>query len=390
MKKFLLSFAIPAVLLLIPALAAASGLAEINDAMTSHAPRDGDRLSPGVSPDDAVLIIESDSAAVLAATSLFCHERSSDIAIHIDGDTVAYVQSATKYRFLISSGLLPYLGFENRATDFSTDAPVPVMRLPLTAGEVTESAWSGSAYSHGKSILKRVKGYSRSTVERGWTISAEGDTIHDAVRVKWRTDMAYADADGIDTAQPDSVNMESVSDLRVELAGLMSERLLTEREMWFSDVARYPVLLRSTTSRVMTRPGLAADTVPASGIAMYYPPHYQHGDTGEMPEDMPRKSDGHGNRPVDNGYGTDGFPAELADASVSGNTVSVRLSSRAGTVRVTLALYTDSGIRLTDSVALDIGPVPQTYTIDMPDGYRGVILVRAEAGEESVTCKVIV
>ena len=174
----------------------------------------------------------------------------------------------------------------------------------------------------------------------------------------------------------------------MDVKAVLSERMLTERSLWFSEDARYPVLADSRISRLMMDEGAtAADTVPISMLAMHYPASYQYSDTGE--EMQPVKSSGDR---VDNGheaYGDSGRLLTVGEPEINGNTITVTLSSQSGPIAATVVLFSDSGLRLTETLTVTVGTVPKIYSVEAPSGWSGVMLLRVEAGEESYTEKII-
>ncbi|MDE6522561.1 MAG: hypothetical protein K2L17_07075 [Muribaculaceae bacterium] len=98
---------------------------------TAHISRDGDILHPGLaySP-DLILSINDSTRTVLLDPDAVIFDSSLDAATYIDGDTISYVKSATKHRFIFRSDTLYYLGFENRATYFRLDSAVKVPSPP--------------------------------------------------------------------------------------------------------------------------------------------------------------------------------------------------------------------------------------------------------------------
>lgn len=371
--------------------ATALSLSALAQSTAEHTPRDFDRLSPGISSyHGAIQSVNHGERLVTYNPGAFYTGDTSEASIHIDSDTVSYVQFATKHRFLLRGDTLSYIGFENRATDFRLDSPVAMAVFPLTEGNRNESGWSGHVMNRGGMMLKRMTGTSTGHVEGGWTLTDGADTIRNATRLIWSLDMAYADADSVDVSLPDSVASDRISDMRVDVAGVLSERLLMERELWFSPAARYPVLQESRVARViMDADRQVPDTIPQSFLAMHYPPAFQQGDTGEEIVLKPSSGmDGRGN-----GYGTGyagaGTSVAVGEPEIMGNEVGVVLSAQAGDTEATLTLYSDSGIRLTDPVAVTLGRIPQQYSLGIPSGWKGVILLRVDAGDESHTRKII-
>ena len=315
-----------------------------------------------------------------------------DACTYIDSDTISYVQFSTKHRFLLRGDTLSYIGYENRATDFHLDSPAIVACFPLEDGNVTRDVWTGHMLQYGTMMLKHVKGESGSIAERGWTLTDGTDTVRNAIRLRWTLDMAYADPDSVTSVMPDSVASGIISDMQVDVRAMLSERLLTERTMWFSEDARYPVLTDSRVSRVIHADGGAsADTVPLSMLAIHYPVTFQYSDTGE--DYIALRPDG---KESINPYGETGHDdtqhgtsLSVGEPEANGGVVTLTLSSPHGPATATVTLFTDSGMRLTEPMEVMLTPVPQAYTINTPAGWTGVVLLRVDSGDESYTRKTI-
>ena len=357
----------------------------------NNIPRDGDRLHPGIAESETLIMSEIDSAkTVIIDPESITFDGSLDASYYIDGDTVSYVQFATKHRFLINGDTLSYIGYENRASDFHLDRPVRMAVFLMGEGDAFMEEWSGHLLQYGSMLLRHFKGISRSGVEAGWTITDGTDTLRNVTRLRWTLDMAYADPDSIDSAMPDSVASERISEMRVDVKALLSERLLTERTMWFSDDARYPVLTDSRVSRIILDEGGAPyDTVPMSMLAMHNPPSYQYSDTGEEIEKPQNvgKTGGY-----DAGGGTDGGSPDLlkiGELETTEDLITITLSSRTESVKATLTLFSDTGIILTGPVEVTVGTVARPYNVPVPTGWNGVMLLRVDAGAESHTVKAI-
>ena len=360
---------------------------------TEHIARDGDILHPGLaySP-DLILSIDDSTKTVLLDPDAVIFDSSLDAATYIDSDTISYVQSATKHRFVFRRDTLYYLGFENRATYFSLDSAVRVAHFPLEDGKTTSDKWSGNMLQYGSMILKRTVGISSSLAESGWTLTDGTDSVRNATRLKWALDMAYADPDSVNASMPDSIASEKISEMQVDVNAMLLERLLTERTMWFSEDARYPVLTDSRVSRIMlSEGGSSADTIPLTMLAMHYPASYQHSDTGEEITTPKKKAFSPGSIYGDYGKeGTEtGMSLTVEEPVTSGDAVTVTLSSPSGPVTATVTLFTDSGIKLTEPMEVTVGEVPQPYSIKLPSGWNGIVLVRVDAGEDSHTLKAI-
>lgn len=363
---------------------------QTNDRL-DHIARDGDILHPGLSRSTELILAIIDSTKTVALNpQSISFDDSYDSASYVDGDTISYVQSATKHRFILHADTLSYLGFENRATLFSPDSAVNVARFPLKDGDTVHDKWTGHILHHGSLLLKRMAGTSASRTEKGWTLTDGTDTVRNATRLVWTLDMSYADPDSIDTALPDSIASSLISDMQVEVKSLLSERLVTERSLWFAEDARYPVLTDSRVSRVIYSPGSEKpDTVPVSMLAMYYPASFQYADTGEEPPAKPSRQTRSADDPSFDSDSIQESPLTIGEPSVSGNTLTVQLSSTSAT-DATLTTFTDSGIPLTDPVTVSIGPVPKTFTIAIPSGWGGIVLMRVETEDGSHTQKVII
>lgn len=353
-----------------------------------HSPHDDEALRPAVSFSRAA-VQDTDSIEgklISIIPGLFSADDSNGATIYIDGDTVSYVQFATKYKFLLSSDTLLYSGFENRSTSFSLDTPVAVMGLRLKDRDNFAEEWRGTVFTHGRNVLKRVKGVSKTVIDRGWTLKDGTDTISNVTLARWVLDMAYVDPDSISAESPDSIRPESVSDLIVPMERIMTERVLTERSIWFCDEARYPVLTLTSISQIKPSETGVCDTVPVSTLAMYYSPVYQQSDTGE--EIARKKKQGNDNGET-SPYSADSV-ADISEPTVTGNTVELTVSSPQGPGDLGISLFTDSGIRLGETVTVRAGTIPATVSLDIPEGYRGVILIHIDSPQGQTTRKVII
>ncbi|MDE6380895.1 MAG: hypothetical protein K2L11_10510 [Muribaculaceae bacterium] len=379
---------------LLSAMASIAAFSTVAQSDAYHIPRDGDRLHPGLAESRSVILSVNDSARILLLDpSAVSFDGDSDAWTYIDTDTISYVQFATKHRFKLSGDTLSYIGYENRATDFRLDRPSTVAVFPLKDGDIVSDIWTGHMLRHGAMMLRHVKGESTGRVESGWTLTDGTDTIRNVTRLRWTLDMAYADPDSVTAAMPDSVASEIISELQVDVKAILSERLLTERSMWFSEDARYPILTDSRVSRVILGEGGApADTVPLSTLAIHYPASFQHSDTGEEFTAMKPKGGDHGNNYGEYGYDAQdsGSSLQIGEPEAGAGSVSITLCSTTGPTSATLTLFTDSGIRLAEPVMVTVGTVPQTCTVDFPAGWTGVLLIRVESGEESYTRKTII
>lgn len=364
------------------------------DSTEKHIARDGDRLHPGLSLSSYLILSISDSSrTVLLDPKAVSFDDSQDAAAYIDGDTISYVQSATKHRFILHADTISYIGFENRATDFRLDSSVSVAHFPLKDGDIVRDSWTGHVFHHGSMLLKRMTGVSTSRVETGWKLTDGTDTLRNATRLVWTLDMAYADTDSLDTSLPDSITSGLISDMQVEARDLLSERMVTGRSLWFTEDARYPVLTDSRVSRVITTVGAGkADTVPISMLSMYYPSSFQYSDTGELPPEKPTRANSGSEGSQCNEFGDETAPGLLTvgEPYVMDHTISITLSNKGGAAEATLTIFSDSGIRLAEPSAVTIGVVPQKYKVNIPAGWQGIILLRVDAGNESYTLNVII
>lgn len=360
--------------------------------IVEHGPRDGDRLHPGLAGSNSLIIsVSNSSRTVRLDPQSVSFDGAYDASPYVDGDTISYVQFATKHRFLLRGDTLSYLGYENRATDFRLDTPAMVAAFPLKEGASVRTGWSGHMFHCGSMILRHVRGTSVSSVEEGWTLTDGADSISDATRLLWKLDMAYADSDSIDAEMPDSVASEMISEMQVDVKAMLSERLLTERAMWFSEDARYPVLTDSRISHLMLdNSGAQSDTIPVSMLTMHYPPAYQYADIGEGQHTAkPAGSLPSDSYPSLGDNVCNGEALTIGEAAFNGNTVTVMLSPHPAPVTVTLTLFSDSGIRLTEPTQVCVGRVPLSCSVEVPHGWSGVMLLRIDAGEDSHTQKII-
>ena len=360
----------------------------------NHIPRDGDHLHSGFATSGSLILSVNDSSrTVLIDPSAVSFDEDSDAWAYIDTDTISYVQSATKHRFVIHGDTLSYIGYENRATDFRLDSPAVAAVFPLSDGRFTTDEWTGHLFQYGTMMLKHVRGISRGEAQGGWTLTDGTDTLRNAVRLRWTLDMAYADPDSVSVAMPDSVASGIISDMQVDVRSMLAERLLTDRTMWFTEDARYPVLTDSRVSRVViSEGGVSADTIPLTMLAMHYPASFQRSDTGEdyvaqKPEGK-KGSDQYGEYHYeDSDHGTS---LKVGEPELSGDAITVALSSPSGTCTATVTLFTDSGMRLTEPKEVTLTTVPQQYTFNVPSGWTGVVLLRVESGNESYARKTII
>ena len=339
-----------------------------------------------------ILSVSDSTKTVLFNPDAVVFDSDRDAAVYMDGDTISYVQEATKHRFLLREDTLSYIGYENRATDFRLTSPVVVTNFQFQDGSEKPNVWNGRVLHYGSMILCHTIGTSTTAIEKGWKLTDGTDTIHHATRLVWTLDMAYADRDSIDKEMPDSVASERISEMQVDAKSLMQERLLTERTLWFTRDARYPVLTDSRISRILfNNARLKGDTVPVSGLAMYYPSSHQYEDTGEEITDRKpvQTVGGYAIDPYNDKSQDNGITISVGEPKVSGNFLEVTLSSQAGPFVATVTLFSESGIRLTEPAAVTVGIVPQSHPVEIPSGWSGVMLLRIDAGEESYTEKII-
>lgn len=75
--------------------------------LSSHIPRDGDRLHPNVSlSPGAIAAVDSVRRSVSLNPELFAPMDEADVSVYVDGDTLSYVQFATRHIFVISRDTL--------------------------------------------------------------------------------------------------------------------------------------------------------------------------------------------------------------------------------------------------------------------------------------------
>lgn len=374
--------------------ASADGLTE--DCSIAHIPRDGDCLHPcAVSPSNLLIASVNDTtkSIVLRQNSTFFDE-DYDAALYMEGDTISYVQNATKHRFFLRNDTLYYLGYENRSTDFHIDRPISVVAFPFENGSTVTEKWTGHVLFHGSTLLKRMGGISKSLVEGGWRINDGTDTIHNATRLLWTLDMAYVDMDVTSTSSGDSINTVTISDLMMDMKTVLSERLLINRMIWFAENARYPVLTDTHVSRIIKKEEYeTADTIPISLFAIHYPPFHQQMDTGEEYVTSGRtktkqkdSSNGEFNTVIDDKSSS----LSAGSPEIRGDAINITLSSLEGTTDATITLYTDSGIQLSNSIPITMGPTVQTYTVTIPKDWKGVLLIAIDTGEESIIKKLVI
>lgn len=361
----------------------------VGDGFSRHLPRDFEKLNPDVSfSPSAISLIDNSRRLVSFNPALFYSDPGNSAGIYISGDTVNYVQFATKHRFLQEPGKMAYSGFENRATRYSLNEPLPVMKFPPVENGTVQANSSGSVTGYGGVLLKLIKARSTGNISAGWTLTGGNDTVRDAKCLVWELDTEYLDPDSVPGEWNDSISPESVSDYEVDVRRLLSERLLTRRMIWFTDDARYPVLQQSTVLRLVEKDsGTECDTVPVSVLSMFYPAECQYADTGEGNSAKKTVSDENNDVPSPDNTGN---TVEAGDPEFSNESISIALSSKDDAVGATLTLYSDSGIRISEPVAVSLTAIPRTFGIPVPSGYKGIVLIRIEAGGQSLTRKAVV
>lgn len=360
--------------------------------LSAHIPRDGDKLHPNVSfLKGAISGVDTADRVASFSTGMFSPSDEADVSVYVDRDTLSYIQFATKYLFRLSSDTLSLIGYENRASEFRIDNPSETITLESAGKNQIVTAWTGRQTIHGRDFLKSAMGMSRCSAEEGWALVADTDTLRNVTYMTWDFDMAYFDSDSIAADVPDSIASESISDLRLPVSEMASERILTRREMWLVKEARYPVLQRSRSFRLKENVDGNCDTIPLITFAMHYPPSFQYSDTGE---ELVKKAPGqnfHG-AGIANGYGDDVWEdgkINVSEATVGGGSVSVTVSGVAGEGDARLAIYTDSGIRLTEPKTVKVGAIPQTYSIALPENSSGVLIIMIETDSGNISRKVI-
>lgn len=380
-------FYIQLILTVIPLAAFAAD--QVGDGFRRHFPRDFDKLHPDVSfSPTAISLIDSSRRLVNFNPALFYSDPGNSAGTYISGDTVNYVQFATKHRFIQNPREFAYLGFENRATRYSLNEPLPVMKFPPVENETVQANSSGSVTGYGGILLKLIKGRSTGNISAGWTLTDGNDTVRDAKCLVWELDTEYLDPDSVPGEWNDSISPESVSDYEVDVRRLLSERLLTRRMIWFTDDARYPVLQQTTVSRLVGKDsGTECDTVPVSVLSMSYPPECQYADTGEG--NAARKRGDDENNDVESPDNTANMIA-AGDPESSNESISIALSSKDDAVEATVTLYSDSGIRISEPVTVILTAIPRTFSFPVPSDYKGIVLIRIDAGEQSLTRKAVV
>ncbi|MCM1491033.1 MAG: hypothetical protein NC095_09435 [Muribaculum sp.] len=390
MKKTHRAIFLPAVILSMLSIAGFSH-AQVNPGDLIHLPNDGDKLHPNVSfSKSAISNVDDGRKCVSFNLELFAPSDDADVSVYVDGDTVSYVQFATKQIFRITPVAFEYLGYDNRAGDFRLETPTGVRTPDAVDSLPLSSKWEGRLMLHGKAFLKEAKGISSSSAERGWNIAGDTDTIRNATLVRWDLTLAYIDNDSINQNISDTIATERISDYQLPIDRVMSERLLTRREMWFAEDARYPVLQRSRMFRLIHDENEVCDTIPLSSFSSYYPAAYQYSDTGD--ESMRRSPEKNAN-PWKNSSdtrmeaGLDGMT--ISEASSDGRDISVTLSSESGESDLSLTLYTDSCIRLTETTRIKVGTLPRTHTIPIPSGVKGVVILLIESDNGTTSRKVI-
>ncbi|MDE6511091.1 MAG: hypothetical protein K2L00_03235, partial [Muribaculaceae bacterium] len=188
---------IPQIFLLAVAVFAAASIKGAQPS-TDHTPRDHDRLHPGLAGSRSLILSVNDSTrTVVIDPRAVSFDDDCDAFPYIDGDTISYVQFATKHRFLLRHDTLSYIGYENRASRFMLDRPVGVAAFPLGERGVIRDALGGRMLHYGSMILRHFRGISVSNADGGWTLTDGTDTLRNATRLVWTLDMAYADPDSV-------------------------------------------------------------------------------------------------------------------------------------------------------------------------------------------------
>lgn len=363
-----------------------------------HTPRDGELLHPNIAAaTGAISDVDMSAKTVSFNPDLFSPVDEADARIYINEDTIGYVQFATKQKFMLHGDTLSYLGYENRASEFCFRGDVVLATLsPLQSVSGHGSGWTGRITLHGSDLLKQAIGRSKTEVQGGWTLASDTDTIRNATYMLWDMDMAYFDAASVTDAEADTIRWEQVSDLILPVDEMAGQRLLTRRELWFADDARYPVLLRSSVFRLRPGDSASCDTIPVSLFASYYPAAFQYADTGELPSDhSPRKigrssyADGAGSG-SDPASGTTGDSGLLvSEATADGDTVTVTVSSETVSGPITLTIFTDSGIRLSEPLTVTATAVPRAVTLPIPQDASGILILHIESDTGSTSRKII-
>lgn len=361
-----------------------------------HMPRDGEQLHPNIAVRaGAISKVDESSRTVSFNPDLFSPLDEADARIYINEDTLGYVQFATKQKFTLRGDTLSYLGYENRASEFNFAGDVLLGTLsPLQSSAGSSSGWTGRITLHGSDLLKQAIGRSRTEVQGGWTLTSDTDTVRNATYMLWDMDMAYFDTASVTDAEADTIRWDEVSDLILPVDEMATQRLLTRRELWFSDQARYPVLLRSSVFQLRQGDSASCDTIPVSVFASWYPAAFQYADTGELPSDYaPRKI---GNSPYADGKGPGSTPGNsdntgvlISEATAGGDTVTVTVSSGSGSGPVTLTLFTDSGIRLSEPLTVTVTTVPRAVTLPIPPDASGVLILHIDSDTGSTSRKII-
>lgn len=353
-----------------------------------HAPRDGDKLMPTVNFFDiSSLNVDTIRRTVNFSASLFEPTKDAVASIYVNDDTLSFVQFSNKHIFHFDEDEILYHGYENRASDFKLAKPVRVGNINTkNEQDILSEKWRGVITLNGDELLKKAIGLSTSIIQKGWKLIEDTDSILDVTYLRWEMDLCYFDQDVINPEASDSVNSERVSDLYLSVSEIAGERLLTRRELWFSQEARYPVLLRSNLMRIKKTEGGVCDTVCLSTFASHYPDEFQREDTGEEPPYVTRNTDSNkASRYFKENNSSDITGISIAEPSHQAGNINVVVSSKSGERELTLTLYSDSGIKISNPMVTTVGSIPQTMSIPVQsDAYKIVILfIESDTGTSS-------
>ena len=364
------------------------------DAVTpniSHMPQDGDRLHPNVAFSiNAITRVDTLKKYVKFSPSDFFELDDCDAMVYVDADTISFIQFSSKHSFTMSEGMLWYKGYENRASDFRFSTPIPVAAINgSTESFEMQTDWNAKMSLYGMELLKKAEGISTSKVQRGWTLVSDTDSIKNATYITWDMEMSYFDADSINPELPDSINTEIVSEMQLRVSELARERVLSRQELWYSEAARYPVLLRSRNLRLIENETGVRDTIPLSYYASYYPARLQYEDFGEegafpiSPHHLPGNTSSEArDHPAQDGV-------DISDPIHDGERISLILSSKDGVMTMYLTLYSVSGMRLSETMEVAVGAIPQTAEIPVPADVNGIVILLIESDTESTFRKII-
>lgn len=355
-----------------------------------HIPRDGDRLHPDVSfSPEAISKVDPNLKMVFFNRNQFSAMNDADMCVYLYEDTLSFIQFATKHLFSLKTDTLSYLGYENRASRFVIKNPIAVASLNSATSFIVNENLNGRLTFHGKDFLKQVKGTSSARIEDDWTICGDSDTIKHVVYGRWDMDMAYFDIDSIDSNAADSLMSQQVSDLLIPVRDMAKERVVTSREMWFAPDARYPVLQRSLSFLIKTTDGEDCDTIPVSCFSSHYPMAFQRSDTGEeyVPDFSIRKMPDA--KYTNLGLADDREGLTISDAIAGKEHISVTISTESGEEDLNLTLYSDNGIRLSETISVRAQSLPQTIRIPRPQKSGGIVILFIESEAASICRKVI-